>query len=164
VEALLIVNLPARRLNQLSLSAFKPLFRTLSAPEPALLTGAFRAEFTGPSWLRKISGPGLALLGLGGWWGKTFAADGTGANLVYRKGALQRKFPIQVVLAPSVVDGKPSLAVHYTHDCPFPWPQVVDELRSLDEATLLGLTYGNAPALRGLLLPFLLHRHEPIDA
>jgi hypothetical protein len=156
-------NLQARRLNQLSLSAFKPLFATLSPPQTAAVTGVFRAEFTGPGWLRKIAGPGLAPLGLGGWWGKTFDADGSGANLVRRKGVLQRIFPVKVVRVASAVDGKPSLAVHYTRDCPFPWPYVVDELRSLDETSLLGLTYVDAGLLRRLLLPFLLHRQEPLD-
>ena len=156
-------NEQARRLNQLPLSAFKPLFMSLPPPELALTTGVFQAEFTGPGWLRKIAGPGLALVGLGGWWGKVFDGQGAGANLVSCKGALQRIFPVQLTLAPSAVDGKPSLAVHYTHGCPFPWPFVVDELRCLDETCLLGLTYVNAGLLRKLLLPFLLHPQEQIN-
>jgi hypothetical protein len=156
-------NLQARRLNQLPLSAFKPLFVSLPPPGPALTTGAFRAEFTGPAWLRKIAAPGLALVGLGGWWGKVFDGEGAGANLVSRNNALQRIFPVQIALAPSAVDGKPSLAVHYTRGCPFPWPYVVDELRCLDETSLLGLTYVNAGLLRKLCLPFLLHRQEQIN-
>ena len=153
----------ARRLNQLPLSAFKPLFASLPPPELAKTTGVFQAEFTGPGWLRKIAGPGLALVGLGGWWGKVFDGEGAGANLVRRNGALQRIFPVQVALAPSAVDGKPSLVVRYTRGCPFPWPYVVDELRCLDETGLLGLTYVNAGLLRKLGLPFLLHPQEQMD-
>jgi hypothetical protein len=147
----------ARRLNQLPLSAFKPLFTSLPPPELAIINGVFQAEFTGPGWLRKIAGPGLALVGLGGWWGKVFDGGGAGANLVRRNGVLQRIFPVQIALAPSAVDGKPSLAVHYTRGCPFPWPYVVDELRCLDETWLRRLTYVNAGPLRRLLLPFLLY-------
>ena len=69
-------NEQARRLNQLPLSAFKPLFGSLPPPELALTTGAFQAEFTGPGWLRKIAGPGLTLVGLGGWWGKVCGYPG----------------------------------------------------------------------------------------
>ena len=69
-------NEQARRLNQLPLSAFKPLFGSLPPPELALTTGVFQAEFTGPVWLRKIAAPGVALVGLGGRRGKVFGYPG----------------------------------------------------------------------------------------
>jgi hypothetical protein len=97
-------------------------------------------------------------LGLGGWWGKHFTADGSGMNLVRRGGELRRIFPIRLVPAPSLLDGRPCLSVRYKPECPYPWPHVVDELRSLDERTLLGMTMVNTGVLRKLALPFLLFK------
>lgn len=138
------------------LADFPALFAALPAPEA--LVGTFRAEFTGPWWLRTVAGPGLWPLGLGGWWGKQFAADGSGMNLVRRGGRLQAIFPVHLIYTHSLLDGQSCLAVRYLPECPFPWPYVVDELRWLDTATLLGMTLVDAGPLRRLPLPFLLHR------
>ena len=144
-------------LNRKPLSAFKPIFASLQSPLVGQVKGIYQAEFTGPGWLRAVAPPGLALLGLGGWQGKEFAGDGGGLNLVRRGGQVQRIFPVRITEAASLVDGKPCLAIHYTHKCPFPWPYVVDELRELDSSCLLGLTMVDVRGLRGLALPFLLH-------
>ena len=142
------------------LSSFKPLFTTLAPPALASLQGVYRGQFTGPLWLRLTAAPSLVLAGLGGWWGKTFPGDATGLNLVLRHGRLQPCFPIRLALLPSLVDGKPCLAVHYTAECPFPWPHVIDELRCLDDTCLLGLTIINLGFLRRLAFPFLLTPQE----
>ena len=102
----------------------------------------------------------MTLAGLGGWWGKIFAGDGTAHNLVLRQGKLYRRFPIRMLTIPSLVDGKPGLTVQYTTECPFPWPHVIDELRCLDETCLLGLTIINLGFLRRLAFPFLLFPEE----
>jgi hypothetical protein len=144
-----------------SFASFKPLFATLSSPELHSLQGRYRGQFTGPVWLRFSAPSTLVLAGLGGWWGKTFPGDGTGYNLVLRQGRLQQLFPIRLAILPSLLDGKPCLAVQYTAECPFPWPHVIDELRCLDETSLLGLTIINLEFLRRLAFPFLLF---PSDA
>jgi hypothetical protein len=141
-------------------SSFKPFFTTLTPPTVSSLKGVYRGQFTGPAWLCFSAAPSLALAGLGGWWGKIFAGDGTGHNLVLRQGKLQPRFPIQLATIPSLVDGKPGLTVQYTPECPFPWPHVVDELRCLDETYLLGLTIINLGLLRRLAFPFLLFPEE----
>ncbi len=41
---------------------------------------------------------------------------------------------------------------------PLPWRWVTDELRALDDRTLLGMTRIDLPGLRGLAFPFLLER------
>ncbi len=143
-------------LEHMALGDFPALFASLEAPQALL--GDYRAAFTGPTWLQRIAGPGLWPLGLGGWWGKRFEADGSGVNLVQRGGELLRIFPIHLVSAPSLLDGKPCLSVRYHPECPFPWPHIIDDLRSLDERTLLGMTMVNAGALRRLALPFLLFK------
>lgn len=143
-------------LNQQSLGSFKTLFASLRAP--VAVQGIYKAEFVGPTWLRFIAPKGLWLLGLGGWCGKDFAANGTGINLLQRGNAVIRRFPVQVALAPSLVDTQPCQTVIYPRVNPWPWPRVVDELRQLDERTLLGLTFFKIGPLYRLPLPFLLHK------
>ncbi|WP_337868493.1 hypothetical protein [Meiothermus sp.] len=146
----------AINLNRKSLRSFQALFITLKAP--AAVQGVYRAEFVGPAWLRWVAPKGLWLLGLGGWCGKDFAANGAGINLLQREDTIIRRFPVQVALAPSRVDGQPCQIVTYPAVNPWPWPSVVDELRQLDEQTLLGLTFFKMGPLARLPLPFLLHK------
>lgn len=148
----------AMHLNHHSLGSFQALFTTLEAPIG--VQGVYRAEFIGPTWLRWIAPKGLWLLGLGGWCGKDFAADGTGINLLRRGDTVIRRFPIQVAQVVSRVDGRPCQAVTYPGVNPWPWPQVTDELRQLDEQTLLGLTFFKIGPLARLPLPFLLHKES----
>ena len=150
----------ARAFNAHSLRGFRRLFITLPTPDAATLSGHFRAEFVGPDWLRKIAPAALALGGLGGWWGKTFATDGRGINLVRRERHIAPIMPVYLGLADSMIDRRPCLAVTYPAGSPFPWPRVVDELRFLDNDTLLGLTLLNLRGLRRVAFPFLLH-HTP---
>lgn len=143
-------------LNRQSLGSFQAQFVTLQAP--VVVQGVYKAEFVGPAWLRWMAPKGLWVLGMGGWWGKDLAADGTGINLLQRGDTITRRFPVQVALAPSRVDKRPCLVVTYPTVNPWPWPSVVDELRQLDEQTLLGLTFFKIGPLARLPLPFLLHK------
>ncbi len=154
------ISAQAMRLNQQPLSGFKSLFGSLTIPEINSLEGFYQAEFTGPEWLRRLAGPTLALGGLGGWQGKEFGASQMGVNLVFRQGGLQRRFPFTFLTTASALDGGPSIAVHYTQECPFPWLWIVDELRSLDDCCLLGMTYIHKGLLKKLAFPFLLHTSE----
>ena len=149
----------ARDLNKKPLTAFKPLFASLSPPELEYLPGMYEAGFTGPAWLRKAAVPSIALGGLGGWWGKEFGAEG-GTNLVLREGQMQRIFPFLSVQTASAIDGKPTITVRYTIECPFPWPHIFDELREIEPGRLLGMTVVDAPGLRRMAIPFLLERRE----
>ena len=150
----------AETLNRQSLFAFPSYFASLPPPEMAALTGVWRAEFVGPGWLRRIAPPGLALLGLGGWWGKEFTSPGKASNIVERDGSLLRVLPMLVKEAVSLVDGQRGVAISYPSGSPFPWPWVVDEVRRLDETTLLALTLTTPRWLPRLPMPFLLHRQE----
>ncbi|MEI7846081.1 MAG: hypothetical protein WCK35_09785 [Chloroflexota bacterium] len=156
-------------MNTMKLKQFRNLFASLSIPDPAFLTGVYRAAFVGPAWLRSSAGPALALSGLGGWWGKEFTADKTAINIVVRSGALSHNqelglfhklFPMELVTARSFIDGENGLSLHYLPGNPFPWMYVVDELRSLDQDSLLGMTIANLPGLRGLAFPFILRKNE----
>lgn len=132
------------------------LFATLSPP--ARLQGIWRAEFVGPAWLRTLAPPGMALSPLRGWVGKRFDASGQGANLVVRGGRVQAIVPMQQLARASRVDGRPVLASQYAAGAPWLLRGVADEFRQLDADRLLGLMTVDRPGLRGLALPFLLHR------
>jgi len=144
--------------NQKPLSVFKTLFSGLPIPEIQSLRGVYKGEFTGPGWLRIAAGPSLALAGMGGWCGKDLQADRTGINLILRKGQYIRRFPMRIVNLPSLIDGEVGVTVTYTHDCPFPWPYIIDELRQIDTSTLLGMTIVNVKLLNNLAFPFLLFK------
>lgn len=125
------------------------------------MRGIYQSAFVGPWWLRAIAGPGLYPLGLGGWWGKQFDGHDQGSNIVRRRGRLTTRLPVTLAEAPSLIDGRPCLAVLYPSESPFPWPWVVDELRRVDDRRLLGMTLVTRSPLNKLALPFLLsHRPE----
>jgi hypothetical protein len=150
-------------LNRMSLAAFPALFAKFAPPSIDALPGYYRGEFVGPSWLRAVAPRGLGLIHLGGWWGKEIGADCSGANIVRRGKRLDRTFALRVEPATSVIDGKPVLAVRYGHECPFPWPHVIDEVREINDVLFLGMTVVDAGLLRHLPLPFILHRVERPD-
>ena len=126
------------QLNQLKFKDFPELFGGLSVPLPASLSGTYRGSFVGPGWLRALAGPALLVSGLGGWWGKIFREDGAAVNLVQKAGQIEERFAMRLVSTTSAIDGKPTLALIYAQDNPFPWPHIVDELRQLDAEALLG--------------------------
>lgn len=146
------------RLNQMPLSAFKPLFSTLNFPQIAALEGYHQAEFVGPRWLRRLAGPGLRLGGMSGWWGKLFDLQGRGSNVVREGRGLHPVLPITAHIRPSLIDKKPCAAVVYPDRARWPWPWITDELRWLEEEkSLLGMMIYQGMGLQRLALPFLLH-------
>ena len=150
----------AEQLNKLSLRDFPKLFASAAIYD---LQGIYRASFVGPGWLRATAGPAIAIGGLGGWWGKRFKEDGRATNLVRRGGKLESRLPMRLIATTSVLDGRPTLALIYSAENPFPWPYVVDELRALDPVTFLGMMHINAGPLRKIAFPFLLEYQEQVD-
>ncbi|HYI01610.1 hypothetical protein [Hyalangium sp.] len=115
----------------------------------------------GPAWLRYGAPLLLRLLGLRGWWGKEFGADGRGVNLVRRQERLLPSVPVVLREGRSRVDGRQGVQVEYPPECPWRWRLFVDELRWWDGETLLAMSHLELPLLRGWTLPFLLHRVLP---
>lgn len=136
--------------------SYKRLFAVL-APPPAGLQGRFEAELVGPRWFQGFSRFGLGLRGFKGWYGKQFDGQGNGVNLMQRDGKLVEAIPMRIAVETSPLDGRESLFVRYTPETLWPWPHVIDELRVMDDKTLLGMTrLVSGPALA---LPFVLHRN-----
>jgi hypothetical protein len=146
--------------NTLPLNQFQNLFESLPVPDAASIRGVYQASFVGPSWLRTSAKPALVLSGLGGWWGKEFHKERTAINIVVRAGNFSTRFPMKLVNAQSFIDGKDGLALHYQAGNPFPWMYIVDELRRIDDTTLLGMTLANLRGLRHLAFPFILQFQE----
>jgi hypothetical protein len=146
--------------NSLSIKDFRNLFQTLLVPEASSIRGTYQASFVGPAWLRASAGPALAISGLDGWWGKEFHDDGTAINIVLRAGKYSTRFPMKFTQARSFIDHKGGLALHYQQGNPFPWMYVVDELRRIDDTTILGMTIANVNGLRGLAFPFILQKQK----
>ncbi len=138
-----------------SLGRLRRLFTSLPAPES--LIGIYRAEFIGPAWLKILAPPSLALGGLAGWWGKAFDDQGGAVNIVVRDGSQRKVLPMTIARAPSLIDGVPGMTLGYPNSSPFPWPWIVDEVRRLDEQTLLCMTVAIPRGLRKLAFPFVLH-------
>ena len=154
----MIAHIPdARDLNRQPLRAFIPLFGTLSPPELGTLSGVYETAYTGPEWLRLSAGSSLALIGLGGWWGMHFTAEG-GNNIVLRQRKFRRLFPFHTTLADSTIDGKPAVIIQYTEACPFPWGHIFDDVRQIEPGRLLGMRRFDVRGLQRMPLPYLLVR------
>ena len=151
-------------INDLSLGALRAAFTLLSTPSLESLAGAYRAEFVGPAWLRRFAPPGLVITPLAGWLGKAFDSQGHGINLVRRRGGVQRMLPMTAQWLPSRVDGRPCVTLTYAPASPFPFAYIVDELRTIDADTLLGLSFATARWLARLPIPFLLRRQAKLSA
>lgn len=151
------------QLNRVSLLDFPGLFAGLEPPRRDTLVGIFRGTFVGPGWVRLMTGPLLMITGLGGWWGKDFDSQGNAINLVLRQGRMERRFPMLLVEQASYIDRRPGLALHYAPENPFPWPWIVDELRSLHPGLILGMSMVRLGPLKRLALPFVLQHQENSD-
>lgn len=149
-----------QELNRLPLAAFRELFAALGPVAVAEMHGRFHSQFVGPAWLRQTAPAALTLGGLGGWCGKVFDGQGGGQNLVRRRGDVRQVMPVVLQERPSLVDHHPTLTIVYPHTSPFPWPFIVDEVRRLNDQTLLGLTLITRFGLSRWAFPFLLHQAD----
>lgn len=132
-------------------------FATLPPTDLERLTGTWRARFVGPRWVRALAGPAIAAAGMRGWAGKRVEGPDRAVNLVRRGAALVDDRPLTVRRGPSLVDGREAHLLVYP-GAGLPWRHVVDELRAVDAANVLGMTALDLPLLRRAVFPFLLER------
>lgn len=145
-------------INTAGIRQIKALYRRLPLPAPAQRNGFFRARFIGPAWMRATARPTLNLTGLPGWQGKRFITAETATNVLSIDGRTQDRLTMTVRPVTSLVDGSHGLALTYGNDAPRPWRWVRDELRAVDDNTLLGVTFVDKPLIRHFAFPFLLER------
>jgi hypothetical protein len=148
------------RLNQTSLGALRGLFSSLEIPAMDSIAGTYRGLFAGPRWTRVAVRPALWVTGLGRWWGKQLSSQGTAINLVRRGEDLSTRFPMKIIQGKSFIDGRDGLLMYYLPNHPILWLLVEDEIRRLDENTLLGMTHARIPVLGRLVLPFILKKQK----
>ena len=148
------------RLNQTSLSALRGLFSSLEIPAMDSIAGIYRGSFAGPRWTRMVVRPALWVTGLGRWWGKKLSSQGTAINLVRRGESLSTRFPMKIIQGKSFIDRRDGLLMYYLPNHPILWLLVEDEIRRLDENTLLGMTHARFPVLGRLVLPFILKNQK----
>lgn len=141
-----------------SIDSLKQLFAVSKVPDAAFRHGFFRASFVGPFWYRIAGFPSVHLSGLPHWQGKKFLTPDSATNILRQGEGTVQALSMTVVAGTSLTDGKPGVALHYGKEAPFPWRHVRDELRVLDERTLLGMTRVDLPILRHFAFPFLLER------
>jgi hypothetical protein len=141
-----------------SIRDIKRLFTASPVPDAALRHGFFRASFVGPFWYRIGGFPSVHFSGLPYWQGKKFLTPDSATNILKQGNGMVQALSMTVVAGTSLIDGKPGVALHYGKEAPFPWRHVRDELRVIDERTLLGITKVNLPVLRNFAFPFLLER------
>jgi len=144
---------------QQNIKYYVALFKTLECPEDSAINGDYAAEFIGPSWLRFIAPKLLPLGGLSGWYGKRLLDDGGAINLLGPQDQLTADITMVRSEQPSFFGTGNALCLTYDGRAPIGLRGLRDELRSLDEQTLLGLTVVDWPVLRKLPMPFLLRRN-----
>ena len=137
-----------------SLTALRRRWRELPEPRLDAMAGLYDGEFVGPAPLRHAFSNGLALFGMRGWHGKQFSTPTNGINRL-RTGT---GFPMYARLAPSYDDGRTAIVATYGEEERLPFRRIRDEFRELDADTLLGLSFVDAPGLKRVGTPFLLHR------
>lgn len=137
-----------------SLSDLRRRWRELPEPRLDAMAGTFDGEFAGPPPVRAAFANGLALFGMRGWHGKRFDTPASGVNrLAHGTG-----FPMYAHIEPSFADGRDAIVAVYGDRERMPFRWLRDEFRELDDDTLLGLSFVDAPGLRRVGTPFLLHR------
>ncbi|SEM07578.1 MULTISPECIES: hypothetical protein [unclassified Acinetobacter] len=141
-----------------SLTSIKATYQQLSSAPLAMRQGEYKAQFIGPWWLRVSAAPSLFLSGLGGWFGKKFINQNLVTNILLNRGQRSEKLQMECLEEASLIDGKQTIALYYGKTAPIPWRWVVDELRQLDEHTMLCMTIINLPFLKHFSFPFILSR------
>lgn len=137
-----------------SLATYMQVFRTLPPLLKEEFHGTFQGIVVGPAWFQKVFNRLMVVGGLGGWQGKEFGADGNGVNVVQRGGKISHVAPMLVLgTFPSAFDGQPTLVLGYHNGLHI---HINDEIRRLDERTVLGMTYLKYGFLKQLPMPFVL--------
>jgi hypothetical protein len=147
-----------------SLSSLTSAFSRSRDPELSDLLGTHDGLFAGPWWLRYPAPFVIKVIGMPGWCGKTFRRSSVdtmliGDNLVRAAdGQIKPSVPITARIGTARLDRRPAIIIDYPDTASWPLRNITDEVRPLDDDTLLGLTYG-IPAAPSTGAPFILRHH-----
>lgn len=138
-----------------SIQQYKDLAKSETLPQ-----GTFEVLWTGPKWFQFIAKHGIGIFGFKNWYGKEFFGNQEATNVfkVPASKMLIQKYPMNVKIGASRIDGNISIQVSYPTSTRFPWPYVIDEFRSVNDDILIGVSYLKwAPIFP---MPFYLMRKE----
>ena len=144
--------------SKISLSELRQRFQQGQLLSVEQRQGFWHARFVGPLWLRLSGMPSCYLSGLWGWQGKKFTAENAATNVLKRGDRTIDALHMKVTETVSKIDSKPVITLSYPAPSPMPWRWVTDELRVIDDHTLLGMTRLHLPILRHFTIPFLLEK------
>ena len=145
-------------LQHASLKELRSIFEKLPAPDDDFRAGFFSAQFIGPWWIRLTARPSLHVTGLPHWQGKKFKTPELATNILYSPQGLTEKYLMNCVHGPSMVDQQQAVYLDYGSQAPRPWRWIRDELRVLNEHSMLCMTVIDIPVLRHFPFPFVLSR------
>lgn len=137
---------------------YREVFRQLSPLPAEQLKGSYNQIPLGSVSGTKFWMLSIIIAGLPGIQGKEFDQNGEGFNLCYLVDGIKKIGPIYIAgVGPSIIDGKPSLIIRYRSK-----RYMIDELRFLDENTLMGMGYFKFGFIHSPGYPFLLKKgfHE----
>lgn len=139
-----------------SIGPLKQIFRTGRSIDASELAGFYAGEPAGPWWFRLGSGPTMEFAGFGGWLGKQFLGQGRAVNLFDCDGGSWQHFPMTLGRRPSLVDGQDTLVLLYPGTARAPWCWVTDELRWVNDGSILGMTFVDRPLIKHMVFPYVL--------
>ncbi len=141
-----------------SLATYMRVFKSLPPISQREFHGSFQGIVVGPAWFQSVFNKAMTFGGLDGWQGKDFGADGNGINVLLQNGVIRKVAPMHVVgELTSAIDGQPTLVLGYRKP---PHAYIHDEIRRLDERTILGMTYVKVNPFKKFPMPFVLRWKE----
>jgi hypothetical protein len=154
-----VVAAPAVELpRDLGRQAYERRFGALAVPTEAQLTGRYRAQLLGPTWLKLLALRSLGAAGLHKAWGLALSGFGDAQHLLGRGGKGQGG-PLSLGLGNSAVDGRLCAVLKRDDEAGSREKRRVSyELRVAGDGCLLGMAFIDAPFVRKLGFPFVLVR------
>jgi hypothetical protein len=129
-------------------SVFLEQFRHLQAVDEKSAAGAYRTIILGSPLAKLASKVILPLIGFRNWKGKRLLGNGKGINIFKRDGQYVDDILMLTAVGESWLDGKPALILTYPPGAPFFTRYLRDELRQLDDNTLIILGWFDLPFVR----------------
>jgi len=124
-------------------------FGGLAAVDESTSIGDYQAIIVGPKLMQFFAKITLPLIGFYRWKGKRLQGNGKGVNIYLDKNNKDfPKNPMNIATSASWLDRKPALILSYPAGSPFFCRFLRDELRRLDDDTIILVGWIDLPILR----------------